>query len=199
LDLAVPFIGIISPQGYLDTMGWQLIPEPGRQHNFVKIVPILKPPTSTNHSVSDVVNFCYNAGYVTSSGTSAGYSTNLMNFAIQPREGNSTAGSDSGDTMDSPFRVAEPPSSSSEVTRAGFDANDPSVHELFHRHEGPCKEKEVVEGIENIMKEFRASNEDDVDSILSPFNPLLHQAAFHYDPIAHEPFDGYNIDDMIEL
>ena len=194
-------------------MGWQLILESGHQHTFVKILPTLKPPTSTistNHSVSDVVNFCYKAGYVTSSGASADDSTNVMNdstgpvmaFAIQPHilsGENSNIGSDSGDNMDSPSSAAELPSSSSEVTRAGFDANGLSLRELFHTHNGPRTEREVVTGIESVMKEFRASNEDDIDSILSPFNPLLHQAAFHYDPIAHEPFDGFNIEDMIDL
>lgn len=68
LSLNTDFIGIVAPADYLNAMGLQLIVDEEGNYSLEGGNPASTSnaaQTSTNHSVDDIVNHCYDTGYVT--------------------------------------------------------------------------------------------------------------------------------------
>ncbi|KAK4495319.1 hypothetical protein PRZ48_013650 [Zasmidium cellare] len=74
--ICAPLVGVIPPEEYLQTMGWQLgSPQDGDDENMPQITRLFTPDldsfpeefTTTTLSVDDLVNHCYAQGYANSS------------------------------------------------------------------------------------------------------------------------------------
>lgn len=86
-----PYIGLVTPAQYLNVMGWELaVDEIGQKHLIKKAQPGAGPDPAlliTNLSVADIVQHCYNIGYVTRGGITPAQNPGAgaaMAFAAQP-------------------------------------------------------------------------------------------------------------------
>lgn len=90
LGLNAGFIGIIAPGRYLDAMGWQLTVDDQQQYTMARVgnPNINEANAATNYSVDDIVNNCYEHGYVAAENRKnrelRGGSAPVMAFAAQP-------------------------------------------------------------------------------------------------------------------
>ncbi|PGH26681.1 hypothetical protein AJ80_01627 [Polytolypa hystricis UAMH7299] len=75
LALNGPFIGIVAPGDYLGIMGLQLIVDNDKQFDIVQVNHQAGPTPedlTTNLSVDDIIDHCYQTGYVNGIGSSKG-------------------------------------------------------------------------------------------------------------------------------
>ncbi|KKK13071.1 hypothetical protein AOCH_007050 [Aspergillus ochraceoroseus] len=90
LNLNANVIGVPEPSRYLDAMGWQLNAEGPQQYTMarIRITTPTEAELSTNYSVSDIINHCYAAGYVSEStrknARTQDFNAPVMAFAAQP-------------------------------------------------------------------------------------------------------------------
>ncbi|KAL4922172.1 mating-type protein MAT alpha 1-domain-containing protein [Aspergillus aurantiobrunneus] len=89
LALNAELIGILEPDRYLDTMGWELTLNDQQQYTMARIKsPVAtEAQLSTNCSVDDLIKHCYATGYVTEDKPKKGTQTchaPVMAFATQP-------------------------------------------------------------------------------------------------------------------
>lgn len=90
LNLNAGYIGILEPSLYLEKMGWELTVDENHQYTMARVSheTINESDVSTNFSVSDIVNHCYDTGYVSRSGRQGreGHGNEaVMSFVAQPR------------------------------------------------------------------------------------------------------------------
>lgn len=90
LALNAGFIGIIPPGRYLEAMGWQLTVDDQQQYTMARVgnPNINEADVATNYSVDDIVNNCYENGYVAAENRRHrqphGGNAPVMAFAAQP-------------------------------------------------------------------------------------------------------------------
>jgi hypothetical protein len=99
LALNSQFIGIVTPAGYLNAMGLQLIVDEEGSYSLAGGNPasgLNAAHTTTNYSVDDIVSRCYDTGYVT--GTAPVNGNNHQGaFAAQPSiQANTNANANNG-------------------------------------------------------------------------------------------------------
>lgn len=89
LNLNASYIGILEPSLYLETMGWELTVDENNQYTMAKVSheTVNESDISTNLSVNDVVNHCYDTGYVSRGGRQEreNHNETVMSFVAQPR------------------------------------------------------------------------------------------------------------------
>jgi Mating-type protein MAT alpha 1 HMG-box len=67
LTETVGLLGIIPVEKYLQTMGWKVVVHEPAEYHLVKVDPAVgmdEIPLSTNLSAADIVNHCYDIGFV---------------------------------------------------------------------------------------------------------------------------------------
>ena len=89
LNLNAGYIGILNPSVYLQAMGWELTVDEEQQYTMARVSHTTTNETdvSTNYSVNDIVNRCYDTGYVSQRGRQrrANHSNEaVMSFVAQP-------------------------------------------------------------------------------------------------------------------
>lgn len=90
LNLNAGYIGVLEPSLYLETMGWELTVDEDHQYTMARVshATTNESDVSTNYSVNDIVNHCYEAGYVSRTGRQMREGHNneaVMSFVAQPR------------------------------------------------------------------------------------------------------------------
>lgn len=89
LNLNSGYIGILEPSLYLQAMGWELTVDEEQQYTMARVSHTTTNETdvSTNYSVNDIVNRCYETGYVSQRGRQKRARCNneaVMSFVAQP-------------------------------------------------------------------------------------------------------------------
>jgi hypothetical protein len=80
-------LGVIPADQYLATMGWALVDDGAGQVHLVKNIPTAEKqnvPLTSNLSVHDIVNHCYQIGLLVRPDRSARRDTTAMSFAAFP-------------------------------------------------------------------------------------------------------------------
>lgn len=192
LELTVPFIGLIRSEDYLNVMGCQIVMTDEQQYRIESISSSGQDLTdsATNYSVADIVNYCYERGYVESVKASVeSEATSQLLFATQP---NITIRTDQGAiNLDNVNRIME---YNNHTTDNNTEVETFRVSSLLDIHEPIQTQDSLYGNIENVLNELREHNGGDPD-LYAPFNPAV-QTFPLYDPMAHDPFDAYNISDM---
>lgn len=194
LELTVPFIGLIQPGEYLGAMGCQIVMT-DEQHYRIENVSLARPELSdfaTNHSVDDVVNYCYERGYVENvkspSSQSSGTTSQVL-FAAQP---NSNTQTDQGIIdLDNVNRIIE----INDNLPVEDTEESLGISALLDTHEPTKTQDDLITDIDKAVFDLRQYNHGD-PGLYAPFNPSV-QAFPVYDPMAHDPFNGYDINEML--
>jgi len=220
LNLNGNFIGILEPNRYLAAMGWELIVDDQHQYTMVRVNPTYPTETeaATNYSVNDIVNRCYETGYVSGDprpcninyqGTSP-----LMAFAAQPTVvngssdiqatapkgivgGNENTSMDYNENFDADA-INHAHYIPSEVARAGTDEARPAIPELLNVRSGPHTQEEFIAELDDAIHEMRIPNPKD-DELFVPFNPDIQSPILRYDPMAQEPLDAFDINEFVNF
>jgi hypothetical protein len=193
LNLTVPFIGLIEPPNYLDTMGWQLAMDENHQYNVVK-KDSLEPDvsnTATNLSVADVVNYCYESGYVKDDHRFEEFEASpVVTFAAQPSI--TVNGDNSVIALGNANNV-----NTEDETESVDGAPEPEEGpaELLQVNHGHRTQEEFYAEIDDAIGDLRRVNEDD-EELFAAFNPAMQNGFPHYDPFSHDPFDAFDIEEM---
>lgn len=188
LELTVPFIGLIQPEDYLGIIGCQLV-KIDDQYIIQKISPARHnlSEVATNYSVEDVLNYCYERGYVDVQHTDHSETTSQVSFAAQP---NSNIRTDHGAiVLDNVNRLMQyvPVQNSAEHCQVSTSA-------LLGVRIPTQTQGDLLKNINIKVADLRQHNNGDPD-LYAPFNPTV-QGFPTYDPMAHDPFDAFNITDM---
>lgn len=193
LNLTVPFIGLIEPPDYLDTMGWQIAMDDDHQYNVVRNTSV-EPDvsnTATNYSVADVVNYCYETDYVRDDHRFEEIGAGpVVTFAAQP---NFTVNAD-----DSVVALGDADTVITEDEAESIDGTpelEERPAELLHVHDGHHTQGEFYTEIDDAIGDLRHENEDDKE-LFAAFNPAMQNDLPHYDPLSQDPFDAFDIEDM---
>ncbi|OKL63530.1 hypothetical protein UA08_01944 [Talaromyces atroroseus] len=191
LELTVPLIGLIQPGEYLGAMGCEIVMT-DEQHFRIQNISPSRPELSdsaTNYSVNDIVNYCYERGYVENvkSTQESGNASQVL-FVAQP---NTNIQTDQGVIdLDNVNRVIEisdnlPPEEVEENLR---------ISALLDIHEPTKTQDDLVTDIDKAVLDLQEYNNGDPD-FYAPFNPAV-QTFPIYDPMAHDPFNAYDINEM---
>ncbi|GAD92179.1 mating-type protein MAT alpha 1 [Paecilomyces variotii No. 5] len=215
LVLNCHFVGIIEPEKYLAAMGWELAMDENHQHSMVRISTTLPMEADTvDYSVNDIIEHCYETGYVKSDSGNRTIGkldkVSLMSFATQSTvtngfktdaSGLDTAGDLNGDTAVNSNVNVRPPS----VTLENFHASGSVINEgttsitqLFEVRDGPRNQHEFMAELDDALNGLRGPNPDD-DDLFAPFNPAIESPIVHYDPLTSEPFDAFDIHELMDL
>lgn len=90
LNLNANILGIIVPEAYLTSMGWELSVDGQSQYTMARVKPsaATEADVSTNYSVNDIVARCYDMGYVSENKRvnkpNKDHNGPVMAFAAQP-------------------------------------------------------------------------------------------------------------------
>ncbi|GAM43843.1 mating-type protein [Talaromyces pinophilus] len=192
LELTVPFIGLIQPEDYLEIMGCRLVTTDGQYH--IENVSPARPDLSesaTNLSVGDVLQHCYENGYVEVDDvqhTTQSETTSQLLFAAQP---NSSIRTDQGDivldNVNQVMQYMQPVQNAAEQPQISTSA-------LLGVRVPMLTQGDLLKNIHIKVADLRQHNNGDPD-LYAPFNPTV-QGFPTYDPMAHDPFDAFNITDM---
>lgn len=192
LELTVPFIGLIQPEDYLKIMGCRLVRIDG-QYSIENISPA-RPDLSestTNLSVGDILKFCYDSGYAEDDDvqhTIQSETTSQILFAAQP---NSNIRTDQEaivlDNVNRLMQYMPPAQNTAEQTQVSTNA-------LLGVRIPTQTQGDLLKNINIKVADLRQHNNGDPD-LYAPFNPAV-QGFPTYDPMAHDPFDAFNITDM---
>lgn len=191
LELTVPFISLIQPQDYLEIMGCRLIVT-NNQHSIESISPARHnmSESATNYSVEDVVDFCYERGYVdydSAQLANQSETTSQILFAAQP---NSNIRTDQGAIiLDNVNRLMQYDPVQITTEQAQISTSSLLGVRIPTQNQG-----DLLKNINIKVADLRQHNNGDPD-LYSPFNPTVYGFPT-YDPMAHDPFDAYNITDM---
>lgn len=189
LELTVPFIGLIQPCDYLETMGCKIITIEDQQYEVQR--NSLDGPdlsnSATNYSVADIVNYCYDRGYVEElPDFEENEITSQVNFAALP---NPRVHTDHGPiNLDNVDRAIESDESSRPEVELG------PLKSFFQVHEPVMTQYDVLKIIDGAILNLSEANSGDPD-FYAPFNPEV-QAFPIFDPMAHDAFDGFDISEM---
>lgn len=192
LQLTVPFIGLIQPEDYLEIMGCRVVTTDGQYH--IENVSPARPDLSesaTNLSVGDVLQHCYENGYVEVHDvqhTTQSEITSQLLFAAQP---NSSIRTDQGDivldNVNQVMQYTQPVQNAAEQPLISTSA-------LLGVRVPMLTQGDLLKNIHIKVADLRQHNNGDPD-LYAPFNPTV-QGFPTYDPMAHDPFDAFNITDM---
>ncbi|KAL1865265.1 hypothetical protein Plec18167_009460 [Paecilomyces lecythidis] len=215
LALNCRFVGIIEPEKYLAAMGWDLEMDENHQHSMVRIGTTLPMATDTvDYSVNDILEHCYETGYVKGD---PGHRTigkldesSLMSFSTQPTMTSGfepdassldTASDLKGNMgVNSSFNVRPSSMTLEDFHAQGSTVNQTttSVSQLLEIRDGPRNQREFVTELDDALNNLREPNPDD-DDLFAPFNPAIENPIVHYDPLASEPFDAFDIHEFMGL
>jgi Mating-type protein MAT alpha 1 HMG-box len=193
LELTVPFIGLILPGEYLGAMGCEIVMSTdtsGEQQFSAENISSPRPELSdiaTNLSVADIVNYCYENGYVENAiPIQESENTTQLLFAAQP---NANFQTDQGIIdLDNINRVINDDLPAEEVEE------NLRISGLLEIHEPTKTQDDLVLDIDKAVIDLREYNNGD-PNFYAPFNPAM-QSFPIYDPMAHDPFNAYDINEM---
>lgn len=192
LELTVPFIGLIQPEDYLKIMGCRLV-KTDDQYNIEQISPA-RPDLSdstTLLSVGDVLQHCYENGYVDNDDvedTIQSETTPQLVFAAQPNSSTRTDQEDIVlDNVNQIMQYTPPAQNTAEQSQVSTSA-------LLGLRIPMQDQGDLLKNINVKVTDLRQHNNGDPE-LYAPFNPAV-QGFPTYDPLAHDPFDAFNITDM---
>ncbi|KAJ9273744.1 transcriptional regulator family: HMG [Paecilomyces variotii] len=218
LALNCHFVGIIMPEKYLAAMGWELAMDENHQHSMVRTGATLPMETETtiDYSVNDILDHCYETGYVKGD---PGHRTigilnegSLMSFSSQPTMASSglevntaspeiTTANFSGNMgVKASIDICPPPMPLDDFHVEGSAVNEDvsSISQLLELRDGPRNQHEFMTELDDALNDLRGPNPDD-DDLFAPFNPAIETPIVHYDPLASEPFDAFDIHEFMNL
>ncbi|KAH8703735.1 alpha mating-type protein MAT1-1-1 [Talaromyces proteolyticus] len=192
LDLMVPFIGLIQPASYLEAMGCQIITTADQQYQ-VQSISSTGPDASnsaTNYSVADIVNHCYECGYIKDSPcaelpddtTQVPFAAKPTIFPIQTDQ--------APINLDDVNRIVQ----DTELSRPVDAAMGQTIKSYLSVNQPVRTQYELFKIIDGAVVDLSEANAGDPD-FYAPFNPAV-QAFPTFDPMANDPFDPYNINEM---
>lgn len=176
LALTIPFIGLIEPSKYLQTMGWKVVKGQDFQYHVVKGETVTSglPSVSTNVSVTDVINYCYASGYVEGNhSVQEPVAGQGMPFAAQPTPNTSNDDKTTSDVVSQAATV-----SASERTIANLHS---SFEWSFEVHDDLPNHSAFVTGAQEAIEGLAETNDDD-DGLFASFNPQIEGLPV-FDPI----------------
>lgn len=184
LTLTIPFIGLIEPSKYLQTMGWKVVRGQDFQYHVVKVETVTSdlPSVSTNVSVTDVINYCYASGYVEGSQpVQEPVAGQELPFAAKPAQNPASVDKTTSDDVPqnatlSP-RASTAKNSLSSLEGSSEVQNDHPNHTAFM-----ASAQEAMADLEELNNE---------DELFASFNPGIETFPV-FDPISQS--DTYDID-----
>lgn len=206
------------PEKYLAAMGWELAMDENHQHSMVRTGATLPMETETtiDYSVNDILDHCYETGYVKGD---PGHRTigklnegSLMSFSSQPTMASSglevntaspeiTTANFSGNMgVKASIDICPPPMPLDDFHVEGSAVNEDvsSISQLLELRDGPRNQHEFMTELDDALNDLRGPNPDD-DDLFAPFNPAIETPIVHYDPLASEPFDAFDIHEFMNL
>ncbi|CRG82895.1 Mating-type protein MAT-1 [Talaromyces islandicus] len=191
LELTVPLIGLILPCNYLEAMGCQIITSENQQYHVQRTssaCPDLS-NSATNYSVIDIVNYCYERGYVEEIHHFGEHEiTTQVPFAARP---NLAIQTDQGPiNLDNVDRAVHNDDVARQVNGVEFDP----IKSFLSVRQPVRTQYELFKMLDGAVVDLSEVNAGDPD-FYAPFNPAV-QTFPTFDPLSHDPFDGYDISEM---
>lgn len=191
LELTVPFIGLILPGDYLQAMGCRIISSEDQQYRVERACsdcPDLS-NSATNYSVIDIVNYCYERGYVEEFHHFEEHEINTqVPFAARP---NLAIQTDQGPiNLDNVDRAIH----NNDISRPDNGAEMDPIKSFLTVRQPSRTQYELFKMLDGAVVDLSEVNAGDPD-FYAPFNPAV-QAFPTFDPMSQDPFDGYDISDM---
>lgn len=191
LELTVPFIGLILPGDYLQTMGCQIISSEDQQYRVERAssyCPDLS-NSATNYSVIDIVNYCYERGYVEEFHHFEEHDISTqVPFAARP---NLAIQTDHGPiNLDNVDRAVQ----NNDISRPENGAEIEPIKSFLTVRQPVQTPYDLFKMLDGAVVDLSEANAGDPD-FYAPFNPAV-QAFPTFDPMSQDPFDGYDISAM---
>jgi hypothetical protein len=191
LELTVPFIALILPGDYLQAMGCQITTSEDQQYHVQRMSSDCSdlPNSATNYSVIDIVKYCYKRGYVEEFRHLEEHEINTqVPFAARP---NLAIQTDQGPiNLDNVDRAIH----SDGVSRPDNGAEMDPIKSFLNVRQPARTQYELFKMLDGAVFDLSEVNAGDPD-FYAPFNPAV-QAFPTFDPMSHDPFDGYDISEM---
>lgn len=223
LALNSSFIGIVAPENYLELMGLQLVVDADKQFSLVKTKHNGGPTQgdlTTNLSVNDIVNRCYETGYVTGAlplnnlnSQGAGVAM-AVTAQLNPSPTHSkVTDNNKSDAVGTP--VTNPPHNPANAidgtksdgqdqlrqpAKNNFSATDPkNIHDGGNpKNITPYAAADFDNELQTAMNAFPFAAED--NGYFALFNPSLRTPVLIYNPYRiQSEFDAFDIGDYVDI
>lgn len=203
LSRACPFIGIITPTDYFQTLGWQLSTNGGQlavSQNAVPDITTFHPSIqTTNFCTDDIVAFCYQSGYGASTTLPNDTSIDDLTMATYQKSNNTSSDidvptgnvaatqnfNDSTVPTFDPARIFDPISATARFSYSAVVAFNRAAEEAAIGHIPPNKA-----ALDRNTILFWEQN------LQHPYNELFHpecELPFYWDPNDGDPGDAFDI------